>query len=222
MTTIQEIHNQIAEEAKKIGIDIDKLRTKTAIQWFPLMGNLEASFQLDVAAAEFQSRAIDQKTFEQRRAQIVSATGPVIIRVGDRFPLNPAMCAVAIFGDDAEWRVYALPIKSDDDDPNKPHPRPACYTLSRHAAVLDLEAMPMETFVSEIIDEWAVVDSAAGARKIEQDAIVAYLQTLPDDYSVKQAARDIADEIHLEGDEEEPEPESGPKEQATVNGQPAA
>ncbi len=201
MATIEEIHKQIGEECEKIGVDISRLRFKTAIQWFAAMGHMEAGFQLDVAAAELQARTIDQKTFVQRRANIVASTGPVVIRVKGRFPFNSSMAVVAIFGDDAEWRVYTLPIKSDDGSGN--HPGPTCYTLGRHAAVFDSEAMSLETFIAEIVDEWATVDSGQGARKIEQDAIVAYLNSLPDDYTVKQAAQDIADEIHLEGDEEE-------------------
>lgn len=205
MATIQEIHAQIGEKADKLGVDISQLRFKTAIRWFPPVGNLEASFQLDVAAAELAARSIDQKTFVQRRAQIVASTSPVVIRVGDAFPFNPTMRTVAIFGDSQEWRVYALPIKAAGDDPNKPHPGPTCYILNKFSATYDAESMSIDVFISEIVDEWVEAKTGSASREFEKETIVAFLQSLPDDYSIKQAAADIAEDLHLEGDEEEEE-----------------
>jgi hypothetical protein len=81
------------------------------------------------------------------------ATAPMtVIRHNETFPLNPAMLIFAMFQDDDEFRVYALPIKA-----STPPMPPTRYRLSKTNRVFSAESMSLGVFEEEMVDELQVL-----------------------------------------------------------------
>lgn len=79
---------------------------------------------------------------------------PAVIRLGEKSPFNQRMGVVAMFHNQDEVRVYAVPI----DKPEKNEiPTPTRYTLSKTAPTFFVEALPQAVFEAEIADELSVL-----------------------------------------------------------------
>jgi len=207
---LAEVERRIAAETAKLGIDFRHVRQKAMIQWFAERTQLEVSIILGMEPDD----AKRARLAEQLRPSLV----PTIVVRGRRFPFNDHMVVLGLFGDDDEpsWRVYAVPVEGPEDQ------KPVCYTLSRSAFVMDSDQMNIDTFVLEIANEWSRAYFGEPARTREKAAIIEYLNTLPVEHSIREAAQEIGDDLHLvsddddddddaqEGEEPAPAPEPNP------------
>jgi hypothetical protein len=82
------------------------------------------------------------------------------VRHGDPCPFNPAVSVFAMYQDDEEFRIYAVPNAPPAPSQGPPPPtRMARYRLSKKACVYGCESMTVGTFAEEMIEE---LQAAAG------------------------------------------------------------
>ena len=190
----------------KLTFDRGKLPRVTAVKWVPRRGQFEATMLYSIAAEDQSAQG------NARREDILSSVQPTTFRVGGAWPFLQGMTIVAIFSDDEMHRVYA--VSTLEDLSGAGSVPPTRYTCRRGIYDYSAEIMHIDTFIDEIVNEWTDVAAGMSSAEDERRDAVEYLRSLPDDYSVKQAATDIEQDVHHDGEDEEEGaetvPESGP------------
>jgi len=75
---------------------------------------------------------------------------PVTFRIGEQSPFNKRMGVVAMFQNETEVRVYAVPIEKPEKNEIA---TPTRHTLSKLAPTFFFEALPQDVFEAEVADE---------------------------------------------------------------------
>jgi hypothetical protein len=91
---------------------------------------------------------------------------PVTFRVGDRSPFNKRMGVVALFQNDAEVRVYAIPLEKPEKNEEVAFTR---HTLSKTAPTFFWEALPPDVFQAEIASELIVLGEQTADPTLQDD-----------------------------------------------------
>jgi hypothetical protein len=79
---------------------------------------------------------------------------PLAFKVGGRSPFNKRMGIVAVFQNETEARVYAIPLEKPEKNEEVAFTR---HTLSKTAPTFFWEALPPDVFQAEIADELVVL-----------------------------------------------------------------
>jgi hypothetical protein len=79
---------------------------------------------------------------------------PLVFKWGERSPFNKRMGIVAMFQNDVEARVYAVPLEKPDKNEEVAFTR---HTLSKSAPTFFFEVLPPDIFQAEIADELSVL-----------------------------------------------------------------
>lgn len=193
MKTIAELAKAIEEES---GLDISQLPQIGRFVWHARRTPVEVSLLFPLAQT-----AADQQ-------ELLDSMNPTVWKVNDVVPFSSGMLVFAIFEDVDEARVYAVPV---DQSAGKNSGPPTLYRLSKlgSAGIWSQQTMTEDAFKTAIANEWLAVDQDARTPEDEREDVIAYIGDLPDNYPVKQLMRDLAEEAHLDGDddEEDEEPE---------------
>lgn len=144
------------------------------------------------------------------RAQSVDGTPagarPLVIRPGEPLGLNRDFSVFTFFADDEEIRVYC--ILNNEKPTIKPLTLCRCYLLSRSQPTYVCQGMSLDVFKQCIADEWSEVATGLNTGEAMLQSIVDYIDSLPEDYSLKKLRDDIeAGTIDVP---EEPEGEPAP------------
>jgi hypothetical protein len=81
---------------------------------------------------------------------------PMIFKWGERSPFNKRMGIVAMFQNDVEARIYAVPLEKPEKNEEVAFTR---HTLTKTAPTFFFEVLPPDVFQAEIADELAVLAS---------------------------------------------------------------
>jgi len=102
-----------------------------------------------------------------QKAQILTPEGkPVILNAGSAWPMAPDMTIVAMFKDEDEIRVYALPAKESTPQ-NKLVP--CRYSCSRKGVGILMETMVPDTFKHLVATELASLDEETWGEDDEEE-----------------------------------------------------
>lgn len=188
MVTAKDIADRIE---KKSGVSVTVRLQR--VSWFPRRSSMEVAPLLASAS-------------EADRKELLASLNPTVLVPGKDCPMSPARKVFEMFEDDTEYRVYTLSAELP----------PARYKLSKEAPLYSLAEMTMDTFISEIADEWSVVESGMSTAQAERSVILAYGESLEEGYSLDEFLSDIKEEVHLQEDDEDDEepgdsPESTPE-----------
>jgi hypothetical protein len=205
---IRDIEAKIEE---KFTFDRAKLPRKAAVKWAPRRTHFEATMLYSMTGEDLEQKRISAEQATEQRRDIMDSIQATTLQVGGAWPLRAGMTIVAIFSDDDVHRVYAVQTLEElNGGPSIP---PTRYNCKRGVFDYDADVMHIDTFIDEIVNEWVGVEAGVSSAQQEQEIVVDYLRSLPPDYSVHQAATDIEQDVHHDGEEEEDEPEapqSGP------------
>jgi len=129
-------------------------------------------------------------------------TGYSIFRLKEAHPWDASMIVHAMFRDDDEIRIYAVPGPNAD-------PKTAAlrrFVLSKRHPCYEVEIFNVEAYAQAIADEWVVVAAGMTTPDAEREKIVEYLK----DKGYHSVAQAIENGDHLEEEEEEPAPANVP------------
>lgn len=187
--TTSELAAAIEEEA---GLDVAALPKIGRLVWHARRTPMEVSLLFPIVP-------------EDGRKELLDSMNPTDWRVNGPVPFNAGMVVFAIFEDADEARVYALPAAEADAKSLGP---PTLYKLSKLSQVplFSQQSLSLEAFKEAVANEWLAVEEDFTTAEKERDAVLEYLESLPANYSVKQAVLDIQDEKHLDSvDDDEDE-----------------
>lgn len=201
MKSTQELANLINEEA---GLDVKKLPLTTMFVW-------HAQNTPNYVALMYSADLPDEE-----KQRLIKSAKPTVFYIDAPVPLpgTNGLNVYALFENEEEMRVYAVPVVGDAYPPR-------LYRLSKNSvcAICSEQRMDWEAFVQLVAEEWTLVDSemtaAEAAASNERDATVLYLKYLKEKgnpLSLDEMVQAIENEAHLdvleEAEDEEEEPEA--------------
>jgi hypothetical protein len=129
---------------------------------------------------------------------------PIVLKLGERSPFNKRMGIVAMFQNETEVRMYAVPLEKPEKNEIA---TPTRHTLSKTAPTFFFEALPHDVFEAEIADELCELDENTAAAITGDDGTVTLVR--PKD-------------LQREEEEEEEEKEEKEPNGAAPDGEPAS
>jgi hypothetical protein len=187
-----------AKIEKQTGLELKDLPRKRTYLWVARRTPLEVQMMMALLQAANKPVPAEQ--------MLVDLT-PMIINRLQPWPMNPDYTVAEMFDDDVELRVYAMAVLTN----KAVHCVRYKIVKACPLPVFALDEMSFEVWTNQIAEEWEGVNSDVNAAEEaiieERDAVITYLQSLPDDYRVKDAADDIGDENHLVETDDEPDAE---------------
>jgi hypothetical protein len=121
---------------------------------------------------------------------------PVTIKLGEPSPFNKRMGIVAMFQNETEVRVYAVPIEKPEKNEIA---TPTRHTLSKQAPTFFFEALPQDVFEAEVADELCELD--------EQTATIAKDDDDGELMLIRPKDKEDEDDLEPEPSPKEPDPE---------------
>jgi hypothetical protein len=119
---------------------------------------------------------------------------PMIFKWGERSPFNKRMGIVAMFHNEVEARVYAVPLEKPEKNEEIAFTR---HTLSKSAPTFFFEVLPFDVFQAEIADELKVLaDETARPDSFGEDEEEGDLKQEPE--TAERAAAENKDEAATE------------------------
>jgi len=122
-------------------------------------------------------------------------------------PFNGKYTIVALHHDADSVRLYEAASAAD---PGEKLPPARLVTLSKTAKTMFAEVMNLERLVDMLAEELSMLTDDCGPAERERERILAYLGEMHPGTTVRTVAEHIAEEKHLEEDDDEPEPTEGP------------
>ena len=198
------------EIEKRSGLELLNLPRKRTFLWVPKRTTPEITLMTQLQQAKNAELPPDKQIkipYDQYMADLT----PMVLGRHKDWPMNDDFVIAEMFDDGEELRVYAVAKAGD----NKLAFR---YRIVKTCAipVFGSEEMPYETWVDELVEEWKAIESDIDyeelATETERDAVIAYIRTLPKDYTLEDLIGDLEDENHLveiedENDDEDDDPE---------------
>ena len=191
-----------ADVEERSGVEIADLPRKRTYFWVPRCTPLEVQMNSSMLQAAGKPVPYDE---------LLAAMQPMLLQRHADWPMNDDYLIAEMFDDGDDLIVYVVSKKDQTLGVryriNKQCPMPA----------FGVEEMPMDTWLDELVEAWRAVESDIDYEELateeERDATIAYIKTLPKDYSLEDLVGDLEDENHLvpveEEEEEDDEEEKG-------------
>jgi hypothetical protein len=148
MPSLSDVYKEIEELS---GLEVASLPLLLVATWLPRTSAVEGMALLQNASGSQDVLAAMKPTMF-----VLGQPSPLRSRVFDsekKARLSSELTVFAIFEDDAEFRIYALPTSESGGET----PPPTRFRLCKTAAVYSIAAMNIEVFKAEIADEWTAV-----------------------------------------------------------------
>jgi len=187
------------------------LLTQVAMNLAQFVAFLDAVKNGQVPAVNLNA-AEAREEIEKVQNMIGKSMEPIIFRRKTENPLNKKLTIAEMFMDEDEVRLYCWEPPAEPVDPEEK----VCarYRLNKNSNTFSVENMSLDVWMDEVAEDFKLLAGGWTAEQ-ERDAVVDYLESLAPDFSVKEAAIDIKEGMHVPDDdeiEEEEEGEEGAKE----------
>ena len=189
-----------ADVQERAGVEIADLPHKRTYFWVPRCTPLE--IQMISTLKQAANEDVPYK-------ELLASMQPMLIQRHGDWPMNDDYLVAEMFDDgDADLLVYVVSKKDQTLGVR--------YRINKQCSMpaFGVEEMPMDVWLDQLAEEWKAVESDIDYEEVavedERNATIAYIQTLPKDYSLEDLVGDLEDENHLVPvDEEEEEEEEG-------------
>lgn len=185
---------------ERAGFELEPLPRKRTYFWVPRCTPLEV--QMISTLKQAANEPVPYK-------DLLASMQPMLLQRHGDWPMNDDSVIAEMFDEgDTELVVYAINKKDQTLGVR--------YRINKQCSMpaFGVEEMPMDTWLDELVEAWRTVESDIDYEEVavedERNATIAYIQTLPKDYSLEDLVGDLEDENHLVPvDEEEEEEEEG-------------
>lgn len=190
-----------ADVQERAGVEIADLPRKRTYFWVPRCTPLE--IQMISTLKQAANEDVPYK-------ELLASMQPMLIQRHGDWPMNDDYLVAEMFDDgDADLLVYVVSKKDQTLGVR--------YRINKQCSMpaFGVEEMPMDVWLDQLAEEWKAVESDIDYEEVavedERNATIAYIQTLPKDYSLEDLVGDLEDENHLVpvDEEEEEEEEEG-------------
>jgi len=150
MPSLSDVYKEIEELS---GLEVASLPLLLVATWLPRTSAVEG---LALLKDNIGTQIPDILAAMKPTMFVLGQPSPLRSRVFDsekKAKLSAELTVFAIFEDDSEFRVYALPTSESGGET----PPPTRFRLCKTAAVYSIAAMNIEVFKAEIADEWTAV-----------------------------------------------------------------
>jgi hypothetical protein len=188
-----EMPGKFVELREKI---IAEAQTTDPISELPRLRRIVWHQRRDASEVALLVSTLDEKDpiYQERVNSFLAGLEPQVFALGAPCPCDRRLKIIEMFEEDTEYLVYAA-----DDEVTAPR----LFRLSKAEATFSEHSFTEDAFVSALANEWSNVDDGLFTMDRERNAVIEYLRSMPDGYSCDQAADDIENENHYEGDEDE-------------------